>query len=270
VSYRLEITGVRPGAYTLYVPLTYAATQLWVDGRRAALSGRVHTEARLTRYQVRSHDVPVRIETGRTRIQIDMAAHLHRDNGFESAPIFGPAEKMRSWIARQWAKAFLQIGALLLLVVQGLVLWIHRPDDRAPLYLGLNCLAVLPQAAIFAHDNILLVALPELGFIQMLALQYVGGVVGMPLLLLYARTLFPRETWRLPFIVLCAAYGVLALIQSTLLLLGDSMTASQVSQVSTLTSVIGLLFMVVIVARATCNGRDGAATFLVGAPATRT
>src|SRR6185436_9677051 len=102
--------------------------------------------------------------------------------------------------------------------------------DRASLYFALSCLAGLPIAAIFSHDNILLVGFPGLSFQQMAAIQYLSGVVLVAFLLAYTHALFPRESRRWAFLALEASLALLFLAQAAAAIAGDAHVGSHLSQ----------------------------------------
>jgi hypothetical protein len=122
-------------------------------------------------------------------------------------PIFGLSQPMNRWITTDWLRSLLLITSLLLLACYGAVVFLFRPQDRASLYFALACLFLLPLIGVFSHDNILMIALPNLSFRGMMAIQYVTSALALGLVLAYAHDLFPRESPRYLYLPLLAVIG---------------------------------------------------------------
>ncbi|TVV76120.1 adenylate/guanylate cyclase domain-containing protein [Sphingomonas solaris] len=264
VSYRLILRDLAAGHYTLHIPITFAAERIYIDGRPVAGAGRIATNAAGTRYDLRSHEISFETNGAPVALRIDLAAFLHRDNGFVDALIFGEAQPMRRWIALEWMKDLLFHSALLLLALNALVAYLFRRQDRASLYLALAALCAIPGTAILSYDNILLLALPFLNFTAVLALQYIPTAASIGFFLAYSRALFPRETPRWLFRVLLALVGAFFLAQCLAFSRGDTLLASHIAVAWPAVLGFTLLGVIGIVLRAVLRGRDGALVFLLG------
>lgn len=262
-SYALTLHDVPSGRYILYVPASFAADRVFIGGRPIDTSGHIGTDRATTRYHVRSHELAIEADGGPIVLRIDIASFLDRESGLGGVPVLGLAGPMRTWIARAWIKDLLIQSALMLLAMNALVAFFFRRQDRPSLYLAIAALCAMPAAAILGYDNLLLLALPGLGFGGMLAFQYLATTLAMGFFLVYARTLFPHETPR-PFHPILALLAVYLVVQAVVLARGDTLTASYVALAWPLLTTITLLFITFIVARAAIRRRTGAVVFLLG------
>jgi adenylate cyclase len=263
-SYELTIRDLPPGQYTLHVPDEFSASRVWIDGTLESSTGVAGNSRETTQYLWRSQDVPVASTGMPVRIRIDMSAFYHRNNGMEEAPVIGLSTPMRTWATLAWSREFLFCISLLLLAINGVVVFVFRPSDRASLYTGLSCLFFIPSVSVFGYDNLLMIVLPGLSFPAMLAIQYLTGIVAMVFFLAYANALFPRESPR-PFYLAIefVLFGLFAMY-ATLFARGDTLLASQLIPFNMIWNAVAVAYIVGVVAVATARGRDGALVFLLG------
>lgn len=263
-AYTLTLADLPAGRYTLYVPLTFAADRLFVDGRLVEQRGRFATTAAATRYDLRSHEIPIVATGAPVTLRIELAAFLHRDTGLSGAPVFGLAVPMRRWIALEWMRDLILHSALILLGLNALITYLFRRQDRASLLLALSSFCGIPGTAILSYDNLLLLALPGLPFRAMLALQYLATTASIGFLFGYIATLYPRETPRWLARVALGPVAAYFLACSIAFLFSTTYVASRIAVVWPIVSGIALLGASVVVLRAGRRGRPGAMILLVG------
>lgn len=264
VTYSLEVTGLREGSYVLYVPPIYGANEVRIDGRPLSRRGRIGESPQQSEYYLRSHDIPLRVEDDRLLIEIELATGQHREHGFEVAPVIGSRNAMRDWTALKWAREILYNVALLLVAGLTFANFLFRPSERAPLYFGLACLFFIPAVSVLGYDNLLLAAAPGLDFATMTAIEYVSGSLAIAFFVAYTVTLFPRESWRIVDRALLGLFGIFVVVQTAHGFAGRSYAASLFQQWVILTTVLALLYLIVVVIRAALRKRSGAGIFLTG------
>jgi len=263
-AYRLTVRGLAPGRYILHVPTLYEASEVRVNGRLVSGRGRFGLTPQAARYVVRSQDVTLDADGRDLELEIALASFHHRDNGMESAPALGLAEPMSRWITLSWLRGFMFVTATLLLACYGLVVYLFRRQDRASLYIAISALSLLPIAAIFSHDNLILIAFPGLTLQGMLALQYLSGLAALGFFLAYAHHLFPKESSRLVFRIIEGLLAVAFVGQAAALIQGDTLLASQMSFWVLPVRAATFLYMVGLVVVAAFRKRDSALIFLLG------
>ena len=263
-AYRLTIRGLQPGQYLLHVPIYYEAAQVRVNGEVVSSRGRFGLTPQTSRYEVRSQDVPIDADGRDLELEIALASFHHRDNGMETTPALGLAEPMGRWMTLGWLRGFMFVTATLLLACYGLVVYLFRRQDRASLYIALSALNLLPIAAIFSHDNLILIAFPGMTLQTMLSLQYLSGLAALGFFLAYAHHLFPKESSRRVFWLIEGLLALAFVGQAAALATGDTLLASQMSfWVLPLRSAT-FLYMVGLVIVAAVRKRDSALIFLLG------
>ncbi|PZQ57829.1 MAG: hypothetical protein DI570_19370 [Phenylobacterium zucineum] len=263
-AYEVTLRGLQPGRYVLHVPTLFEAVRVSLDGRTVSERGTFGLTPEATRYHVRSQDIPFEAHGRDLILRLELASFHHRDNGIESPPVLGLAEPMGRWLVLSWLSGFLFVTAVLLLACYGMVIYLFRPSDRASLYITLSSLALLPIAAIFAQDNLLLIAFPGMDLRTMLTFQYLAGIGSLAAFLGYAHHLFPKESNRRVFWGLEALFGVAFAAHLAVLVLGDTLLASKMSFWILPLRMGTFLYMVWIVLMATIRRRDGAPIFLLG------
>lgn len=263
-AYRLTLRGLEPGRYILHVPTLYEAVQVRVNGELLSSRGRFGLTPAGTRYEVRSQDVAIQADGRDLELEIALASFHHRDNGMETPPALGLAEPMSRWTTLGWLRGFMFVTATLLLACYGLVIYLFRRQDRASLYIALSALNLLPIAAIFSHDNLILIAFPGMTLRAMLSLQYLSGLAALGFFLAYAHHLFPRESRRLIFWSIEGVLALAFLAQAVALASGDTLLASQLSFWVLPIRAATFLYMVGLVVAATIRRRDSALIFLLG------
>ena len=263
-SYRLTLKGLRPGRYILYVPTIHAASRVSANGHVLSEMGVAGTSDAATQSTVRSHDVVIDTDGGPLDIALDVSAYHELSSGIDSAPLFALAPPMSRWITLHWLRSLLLITSSLILGCYGLVVFLFRRRELGWLYFSIACFALAPVLSVFAHDNLMLVLLPDLPLITMRLWEYLTVCVALWGVIAYTSQLFPDENprllyWGVQGIVIFdfAAYVASAMI-------GGTMGLSEVSHWSLWVRIGGLVYVLGTVLAATLRRRDGAAVYLVG------
>lgn len=227
-TYQLTIHGLKPGAYILFVPTVFHASQVWVNGHVVSRMGQVGDTAATTRYLWRAHEVQIESDGSDIHLAIDLAAFHHRNDGLEAAPVFGDASAMHTWLELEWSKDFLQISTLFLMFIYGLVVYSFRRSDYPSLFLALTYIAYIPTSMIIGHDNIIALIDPNINFTLMNAIGYFSSVFSIGLLLAYTAALFPNENIRPIYMFFQSVFVLVAVTFGVIFLLGDTILASYV------------------------------------------
>ena len=263
-AYDLTVKGLRPGRYTLYVRQGFHAVQVSVNGRMLSERGRVALTPDAAIDSHRAQEVAFDADGSDVSLRIAIATFHHHESGFATAPILGGSEAMSRWIALDWLQSILLVAALLLLAAYGLVVFLFRPAERASLYFGVTCLLLMPFAAQIAHDDLLMLAAPQLGMSGLMALQYMTSAAAIIGALMYVRELFPRETPGLAYWLLQAVNGLRVMLYAAIAIGGNTVLLSQVSQWASALRTLDFVCMLLVVIAACIRRRDGAIVFLFG------
>jgi adenylate cyclase len=263
-SYRLLIRGLAPGRYILYVPTIHAASRVSVDGRVLSEWGRPGTSAATTESTVRAHDVVIDSDGGPLQLQLDVSAYHERNSGIDAAPLFGPAKPMGRWITLHWLRSLLLLTSSLILGCYGLVIFMFRRRELGWLFFSIATFSLLPVLGVFAHDNLMLVVLPDTPLLAMRLVEYLTVCVALSTVVAYTDQLFPEESRRIPFLIVQGIIALDALAYAAAPIVGGLMALSEVSHWSLWVRIGGLFYVLGVVLAATVRRRDGAALYLVG------
>ena len=263
-SYRLRLTGLRPGRYILYVPTVHAASRVAADGRVLSEWGVAGTSAAATQSTVRSHDVAIDVQASTLDLRLDISAYHERNSGIDGAPLFGLAKPMSRWITLHWLRGLLLLTSALILACYGLVVFVFRRRERSWLYFSAATFSLIPVLGVFAHDNLMLVVLPDMSLLTMRMIEYLTVVVALGTVVAYTDQLFPEESPRWPFRFVQAIVALDFVAFSVAALTGGPMALSAVSYWSLWVRIGCLVYVLAIVLAATIRRRDGAVVYLVG------
>jgi adenylate cyclase len=263
-SYRLTLKGLRPGRYELYAPTIHAASRISANGRVLSEWGAPGATRQTTRPSVRSHDVVIDVTGGTVELQLDVSTFHERNSGIEGAPLFGLAKPMARWITLHWLRSILLITSALILACYGLVVFVFRRRERSWLYFSIATFALIPVLGVFAHDNLMLVAFPDMPVLAMRLIEYLGVAVALGGIVAYTDQLFPDESprWTFRIVETIVAVDLLAYIVAAAA--GGTVALSDVSYWSLWVRIGCLLYVLAIVLAAAIRRRDGAAVYLVG------
>ena len=263
-TYALRITGLPRGEYALHFPPPYTAQRVRVDGAPASTSGVIGRTPVDTLVALRAHDAVVAHRGGDLRLEVDVAAFPHRDNGMEEIPVFGRREAMARWTALDWLRGSLFLVPLLLVGVMSLVVFAFRRDDRASLFLAASLFFAVPVALGYSHDHLLAVLWPNAGLSGVLFIQYACGIGSVAAFALYVERLFPAERSRFASWIVLAGFGALLVAEVVFFARGDTRAMSWWSKGAEPLRFATFGYVLGVAALATWRGRPGAATFLVG------
>ena len=263
-SYRLTLKGLRPGRYILYVPTVHAASRVSTDGWVLSEQGVPGPSKATTVPTVRSHDVVIDLKGGTLNLQLDVSAFHERNSGIEGAPLFGLAKPMGRWITLHWLRGILLITSALVLACYGLVVFVFRRRELSWLYFSIATFSLIPVLEVFAHDNLMLVTLPDMPILAMRLIEYLSVAVALGAVVAYTDQLFPDESPRRTFWIVQAIVALDFLAYVVGAAVGGVMALSVVSYWSVWVRLGALLYVLGIVLFATVRRRDGAAVYLVG------
>ncbi|WP_108788633.1 adenylate/guanylate cyclase domain-containing protein [Erythrobacter sp. Alg231-14] len=262
-TYSLEITGLTPGSYTLFVPLVYSATEVSINDELVSGRGIVGSTREDTEYQVRSQTIHFDTEVDRVTIDIDVAAFHHKDNGLEAAPVIGERAIMGEWSALRWSRETLYHGTLLLILCLNISVFVIRRSDKAALLLSISAVAFMTPAGVAGFDNLLLLVAPNVTFQQMSFLISISLTIAPLTFFAYAQALYPDETPRWVARVVYVALPFFGVIHATMIAFNYTLEASLLQRYMAFGNVATLAAVALIGCRGWINRRTGAGLFFI-------
>lgn len=258
-TYRLRIRlRDRDGLKAIFIRYVCSSYRLWVDDSLVASSGVVGTSrtASSPRYVPNVAYFTPRSDT--VQLVLQVANFHHRCNGIWSSPELGAADQIIRERQRNLSLEMFFFGAILVMALYHLVLYLLRRTDRLPLHFGLFCLIIGIRVPV-TGEELLVRMVPGFNWAAELRIEYLTDYLGLPVFLLFLRSLYPEETAekavRLAWAVSLAGAGsLLAPVRVHSLFIPPYEV------------VLGLFiaYQLSVLVRAFIRRRDGAGLFLAG------
>lgn len=208
-TFRLRVAlpeGSQPLA--TYVPFVRTAHKLWVNGQPLASQGTVGP--------TRQSSIPA-AGSGIAAIgsvadeALDIVMHVSnfsfRDGGIGRAPLLAEESLLFRDVQRSLTVEIFFIASLLIIGLYHVGIWMIRPRDKHMLYFGLFCLVVAPRTAVIDQAP-LTFFFPDLPWELLIKFEYIGFYLGLPMFLLFLRTLYPGEFHRVTVTAIVTVAGL--------------------------------------------------------------
>lgn len=187
-------------------------------------------------------------------------ANFHDRSGGPWFPIeIGNESAIQNDREHRVARDLLLCGALLIMGLYHIGLFVVRRREDLPLYFGLFCI-VLAFRSVTEGEKYILSVIPEVPWTLAVKFSYVSYYLAIPLFMEYFRRLFPNESYR---VVTRALSITLAALSLVVMVTPVSFFSETLPYVHILTLLLGVYCLLVNV-RAIVNGRPQARTFLIG------
>jgi hypothetical protein len=204
------------GDLALRLPNAYSAVRLYVDGSLAAEVGRVSDDP--SRY-VPSNGIAIprfRAKGGTLDIVMQVANFSTPAIGTWDSPLLGDASAILLKRQRDIASTSLISGALLIMGLYHLGLFLLRKKDHASLSFGVICLLMTVRNLIMGERLLIdLFPLTQAAWEWAFKLEHLSAHLTLPLFALFFRRLFPRQVHRAPVRIIVTVGCLWALLALT-------------------------------------------------------
>jgi len=178
--------------YGLEVLPMVTAYKLWVDGELAATNGKVGKNERDTTPQYLAKVVPIQSRGTQMELVLQVVNFQHPKGGFWDSLSFGPFQQIQNkFLLGSWVKLFL-IGALTIIGIYYLLIYLYRRQERYTLFFGLFCLIVAIRNSL-VHEFILTIIFNDLDWNLMKKMQYLSYYLILPVAFTYYYYLYPDD-----------------------------------------------------------------------------
>lgn len=210
-TYRLSLALPDRGVYGLYLDRMFSSFRLYVNGEELASAGIVSLDPRLMEPEFRPQAVYFRPKEGRADLVLQIANRDYRRGGQGQALLIGSARAVGGLRARRTMAELFLSGAIVMIGLYNLSLFLFRAKYRSPLWFGLFCLVV--AARVLATGSTALSTLVR-GFPWELLVKLELGVfyLGAALFGLFIMSLYPREVTLRGFSPVLAAYALFTVL----------------------------------------------------------
>ncbi len=262
-TYRLTIQDLEPGPYSVFIPILYAPSRIWVDGELLTENGALARDFGAGEEAIwKGHFAGFNTDDSDIEILIEISDHIHGDGRFIVPPVFGPPDVISDYITVFNVRDLLIQGIATVLFIFGVVLFLFRRSDYASLYFAIFALS-FGTVLSFLGVSLPEVLMPNLDFWTKLNIFYAAECVAVISAAAYIAALYPDERFRIVdrLILIIPAFF---LIYVTIILSAkpDPFDFPQYAIFLNVIIPLTSLYILVTVIRAALNNRDGAWIFL--------
>jgi two-component system LytT family sensor kinase len=234
--------------------------RLWVNGKLLAYNGRVGRSAAESVPQSLPRLANFESRNGRIELVLQIANFTHSKGGIWAGIQMGTAGQIQALREKRIAAGLFLCGALVIMGIYHLTLFLLRSKDRAPLFLSLLCLLISARVSV-TGENFLVSFLPGLSWDFIYATQYLGFYLAIPVLVQFIRILYPREIPRGP---VAFAWVAGVLFSLTVVVAPAKVYSRFILSYEIYTIAVLLYIAFAVLGRALFRKREGAGLFLTG------
>lgn len=238
---------------------TLTAYEAYLDGKKLTSAGSPGKSADSSIPRFFPHLVHFSPTTGSAELVIQISNYDLNRGGLKTKFSLGTEQVLNKHWYRSIAEDFFLNGALLIIGLYHLLLFLLRRHDRTPLYFGLFCLLISIQTLV-QGNFIITHIVPSIGWNTVNRLDYVSFYLAVPIFALYFNSIFPtrlrRSVLQTSSVISIATTGLVLVTPTTIF----SYTTLPI-QIFTLILTAYLLFHLI---RALLSGSLEAKIFMAG------
>ena len=214
-TYRLNILiGPDTGPLALKIKDFGTAGKLYINGELALQMGHPGTGPRTTMGYYKPAVVDFTTGSQRIELVFHIANYNHRRGGIWESVFLGNSRQIHQRAEQVAAYDLLMSGALLMIALFNLALFLLRRDYFASLFLALFCIFA-PLRILSINDRLLLGLFPEMSWTLLTRIEYISWFVLITFFAHFLRNLYPREVdrraiWLIDAVVVLAVLTVIA------------------------------------------------------------
>ena len=252
-TYRINILIGPARPLTLKIPDIGTSYNLLIDGKQIYTVGRPGVTKDTTVPKYYPSLVQISPSGQRVELILQVSNFHHRLGGAWLPILIGEPDQVAGLRENQIARDLLLFGALLMIGLYNIVLYLLRRQDPTSLFLGLFCL-LLATRTLTVGDRILARLAPNLTFEWFIRIEYITWFLAVPAFAAFLTSVFPRDVHRGTVLSIYAIFGIATLL---LMVLPPELSTQMVLpiQILTVTALaLGSYWLVL----ATIRKRDGA------------
>lgn len=241
------------------LPSIRTAYKLWINGEEVATEGKVGMNPESSRPGYKPQVVYFKSPGTTIHVVLQVSNYSHRVGGIWSELTLGEASQVTSDHNNQMGLDLMLIGSLLLMGMYHFGLFLIRFKERGSLYFSLFCIAVGIRA-MYVGEGAALQIFPSIPWECGLRIEYYCFYLGLPLAVMFCRSLYPHEIRR-AFVIGTQVMGILFSLVVTLLPPEKFTFTTQAYQIIT---IVVCMYVLIGIVRALLHGREGAWFALFG------
>ncbi|PKM59909.1 MAG: diguanylate cyclase [Firmicutes bacterium HGW-Firmicutes-4] len=189
-TYRLNFTTAEKQILALKILKVRTAYKLWVNGELITSAGTVGTtrESMIPKYLPQV--VAFNAQPGDNEIVLQISNFYRPSGGLLNSILIGGETQLLKMRYLDLSYELFLFGALMMMGVYHLALFLFRRKDKAPLYFGLFCTLVAIRT-LFIGEAFLFSFFQALDFESIYKIQTLSFYLGVPLILMFFRSILP-------------------------------------------------------------------------------
>ena len=259
-TYALKVLLPRKTApLALCIRNVLTAYTLFINGEKVQEIGRVAENAREMIPEYRHVIVPIPIHGEEVDLVFHISNFHHRLGGLWASPVIGTAEDLYRSYSHRLARNLFMIGAIFIMGLYHICLYLLRKTYTPPAWLGIFCLLITLRVLV-TNELYLHALLPRLPWELLIKLEYLSFYLAVPVFIMFISSLFPKELGRR---TVCLFQGIAGLFSLSVILFPARIFSHTVViyEVITLSVIILIIW---VLGRALVQKRDGIGAIIFG------
>ncbi len=258
-TYRLTVRDGGECPCRIHIPVVGSAYRLYANGRLVAHSGSPGSTPQTTEHLFRPQlslpipPAPVYALTWH------VANFDDRSGGPWFAPRFGNSQLIESYRLNQIGLDLFLAGALLIMALYHVGLFLVRSRDRVPMYFAVFCL-LMALRSVTEGEKYLFEFFPGIGWRHQVQISYGTFYLAVPVFARYFAGIFPNRAARGQLLTVSVAFGALLL----LVLVTPVSFFTETLPIGHIGVAVATVFTAAIAFNATLRRQAGAPAFLAG------
>ncbi len=217
-TYHLKIS-VNPretGLAFRFIDIATAFTA-YVNGQRILSVGDPGQSAATTTPRFHPQVVDLPLLSPEIDLLILVSNFHHYKGGIWEEIVLGNSEEVRKLRETKLVFSLFLLGAILLMGLYHLALFLNHKSDRSSLYFGLFCLAICMRI-LTTGERYLIQVFPDFPWTVLMRLSYLSFYIAVPLFALYVKSIFSQEVENkiiFPVLLVGAAFSVFVIFAPT-------------------------------------------------------
>lgn len=257
-TYRVNLLTSQRDPLALSVPDLGTAHRLYVDGQLKLSAGSPGTSPENTVPKYNPGVVQFTPTRNRVEIIVQVSNFDHRQGGIWLPIVVGTPENILRLRDNQFARDLMLFGAILIIGLYNLALFLLRPENRSSAYLAAFCL-LLATRQIMVGDRFIAHLLPDISFAWYVRIEYIGWYLAVPAFVGFLNSLFPKEVHRYALWGSAGVFGLGSLVT----LLSSPALFTEIVPAFQIITVAALVYGSYALVRAVMRKRDGALILMV-------
>jgi signal transduction histidine kinase len=211
-TFRLVITNNSAGkTKALKIPDMFTAYALWINGVLIARNGTVGRVREQMRPEYRPQVAVIEQKSDVYELVVQVSNFQSDNAGIWTQIFFGEREQIVSNRENRKAYDLFVVGILLVMGIYHLSLYLLGKKERAILFFGLFCFAIIVRG-MTTGERILLNIIPYIPWPLLIRLELCSGYMALPIFYLFIANLFPKEMNKTVLVVIEIVCSLLTII----------------------------------------------------------